>query len=233
MAFGRYVLALDQGTSGSTALVVDAEGRVRGRGYAELPQHYPHPGWVEHDPEQIWATIVEAAKSALASAGSTGRDVAAIGITNQRETTIVWERATGKPIHHAIVWQDRRTADFCAELKSRGMEKEISARTGLVLDPYFSATKIAWILDSVPGARERAARGELAFGTVDSFLLWRLTGGAKHATDATNASRSLVYDLRTGGCEQERRDLFGVPQPLMPEIKDSAAEISLTDPALF
>src|SRR5688500_8578472 len=168
---GRFLLALDQGTSGSTALVVDAEGVVRARGYAELPQHYPEPGWVEHDPDDIWATMAEAAAVALARAGIGGREIAAIGITNQRETTVVWERATGAPIHRAIVWQCRRTAAACDRLRARGAEPLVRERTGLVLDAYFSGTKIRWLLDHVGGARARAARGELAFGTVDAWLI--------------------------------------------------------------
>ena len=190
----RYVLALDQGTTGSTALVVDAEGAVRARGYAELPQHFPRPGWVEHEPEDIWATVETAAAAALRAAGITGAEVAAIGITNQRETTIVWERASGRPIHRAIVWQCRRTAEACDRLKADGLEPLFRRKTGLVLDAYFSGTKIAWLLDHVPGARARAERGELAFGTVDTWLLWRLTRGAVHATDPSNASRTLCFD---------------------------------------
>ena len=228
MAFGRYVLALDQGTSGSTALVVDAEGRVRGRGYAELPQHYPHPGWVEHDPEQIWATIVEAAKSALASAGSTGRDVAAIGITNQRETTVVWERATGRPIHHAIVWQCRRTASLCDELKAAGLEPAVRQRTGLVIDAYFSGTKIRWLLDHVPDARRRAEDGALAFGTVDSWLVWKLTGGRAHATDVTNASRTMLLNLDTVDWDDDMLKTLGVPRPMLPRLVPSSGVVGGT-----
>ncbi len=222
MAAGRHVLALDQGTSGSTALVVDPEGAVRARGYAELPQHYPRPGWVEHDPEDIWRTTGEAARHALAAAGITGADVAAVGITNQRETTIVWERATGTPIHRAIVWQCRRTAPNCDALRARGVEPLIRERTGLVLDAYFSGTKIAWLLDHVPWARRRASRGELAFGTVDSWLLWKLTGGRVHATDATNASRTLCLDLRTVDWDPELLALLAVPREVLPAIVDSS-----------
>ncbi len=185
----RVVLALDQGTSGSTALIVDREGRVLARGYAELPQHYPEPGWVEHDPDEIWSTTVAAARAALAGARVAPRAIAAVGITNQRETTILWDRTTGRPVHPAIVWQCRRTATLCDRLRAEGLEPLVRERTGLVLDPYFSGTKIRWLLDSVPGARVRAARGELAFGTVDSWLLWHLTGGRVHATDVSNASR--------------------------------------------
>jgi glycerol kinase len=222
MAAGRHVLALDQGTSGSTALVVDPEGAVRARGYAELPQHYPRPGWVEHDPEDIWRTTGEAARHALAAAGITGADVAAVGITNQRETTIVWERATGTPIHRAIVWQCRRTAPGCDALRARGVEPLIRERTGLVLDAYFSGTKIAWLLDHVPWARRRAGRGELAFGTVDSWLLWKLTGGLVHATDVTNASRTLCLDLRTVDWDPELLALLDVPREVLPALLDSS-----------
>jgi glycerol kinase len=218
----RYVLALDQGTSGSTALVIDAEGAVAARGYAELPQRYPQPGWVEHDPEEIWATVGEAAQRALAEARVTGGEIAAVGITNQRETTIVWERATGAPIHPAIVWQCRRTAAMCDALKATGVEPLVRARTGLVLDAYFSGTKIRWLLDHVPGARRRAERGELAFGTVDAWLVWKLTGGRVHATDATNASRTLCLGLRSVDWDDEMLQLLGVPREVLPAIVDSS-----------
>ena len=218
----RCVLALDQGTSGSTALVVDDEGAVRARGYAELPQHYPQPGWVEHDPEQIWATMTEAAHRALAAADVTGRDVAAVGITNQRETTIVWDRATGAPIHHAIVWQCRRTAAACDALKAQGVESLVRERTGLVLDAYFSGTKVAWLLDHVAGARRRAERGELAFGTVDAWLVWKLTGGRRHATDATNASRTLLLNLKSGDWDAQMLSVLGVPREVLPTVVASS-----------
>jgi glycerol kinase len=224
----RHVLALDQGTSGSTALVIDAEGAVRARGYAELPQHYPQPGWVEHDPEDIWTTVGEAAGRALAGAGVTGGEVAAVGITNQRETAIVWERATGVPIHRAIVWQCRRTAAACDRLKASGAEPLVRARTGLVLDAYFSGTKIGWLLDRVPGARRRAERGELAFGTVDAWLIWKLTGGRVHATDATNASRTLCLNLRTVDWDAEMLALLGVPREVLPAIVDSSGPCAET-----
>jgi glycerol kinase len=218
----RYVLALDQGTSGSTVLVIDAEGTVRARGYAELPQHYPQPGWVEHEPEAIWATVGEAAQRALAEARVTGDEIAAVGITNQRETAIVWDRASGAPIHRAIVWQCRRTAAACDALKAAGAEPLVRARTGLVLDAYFSGTKIGWLLDHVPGARGRAARGELAFGTVDAWLIWKLTGGRVHVTDATNASRTLCLNLRTVDWDAEMLQLLGVPRELLPAVVDSS-----------
>ena len=219
---GRFVLALDQGTSGSTALVVDAEGVVRARGYAELPQHYPQPGWVEHEPEDLWTTTAEAAARALARAGIGGRDVAAIGITNPRETSIVWDRRTGAPIHRAIVWQCRRTAAVCDRLRAAGLEPTVRERTGLVLDAYFSGTKIAWLLDHVPGARARAGRGELAFGTVDSWLLWKLTGGRVHATDVSNASRTLCLNLTTVDWDDRMCDLLEVPREVLPAIVDSS-----------
>ena len=219
---GRFLLALDQGTSGSTALVIDVEGVVRARGYAELPQHYPEPGWVEHDPEDIWATMAEAAAVALARAGIGGREVAAIGITNQRETSVVWERATGAPIHRAIVWQCRRTAAACDRLRAEGLEATVRERTGLVLDAYFSGTKIAWLLDHVPGARARAGRGELAFGTVDTWLLWKLTGGRVHATDVSNASRTLCLNLATVDWDARMCAMLDVPHEVLPAVVDSA-----------
>ena len=218
----RYVLALDQGTSGSTALVVDPDGGVLARGYAELAQYYPRPGWVEHDPEEIWTTVGRSAASALAQAGVNGTEVAAIGITNQRETAIVWERGSGKPIHRAIVWQCRRTAEMCDRLRAEGAEPMVRERTGLVLDAYFSGTKIRWLLDEVPGARTRAERGELAFGTVDSWLLWKLTGGAVHATDVSNASRTLCLNLRTVDWDDEMLALLGVPRAMLPRVMPSA-----------
>jgi glycerol kinase len=218
----RYVLALDQGTSGSTALVVDVDGAVRGRGSTELPQYYPQPGWVEHDPEDIWRTVGEAACKALADAGIAGRDVAAVGITNQRETTMLWDRATGVPIHNAIVWQCRRTADACDRLRASGVESLARERTGLVLDAYFSGTKIGWLLDTVPGARRRAERGEIAFGTVDSWLLWKLTAGRVHATDVTNASRTLCLDLRRVEWDPEMLELLRVPREVLPALVDSS-----------
>jgi glycerol kinase len=220
---GRFILALDQGTSGSTALVVDDEGVVRSRGSAEVPQYYPQPGWVEHDPEEIWRTIAEAATVALARAGIGGRDIAAIGITNQRETTVVWDRRTGAPIHRAIVWQCRRTAPMCDRLRAEGLEPTVRERTGLVLDAYFSGTKVAWLLDHVPDARARAARGELAFGTVDSWLLWKLTGGGVHATDVSNASRTLCLNLTTVDWDDRMCAMLGVPRELLPAIVDSSA----------
>ncbi|HXD96141.1 MAG TPA: glycerol kinase GlpK [Candidatus Acidoferrum sp.] len=228
MSARRYILALDQGTTGSTALLVDAEGAVRARGYAELTQHYPQPGWVEHDPEEIWSTVGAAARRALAEAGVTAGEIAAVGITNQRETTIVWDRATGTPIHRAIVWQCRRTAAICDALKAKGAEPLVRERTGLVLDAYFSGTKIGWLLDHVPGARRRAERGELAFGTVDAWLLWKLTGGRVHATDATNASRTLCLNLKSVDWDAEMLELLGVPHEVLPAVVDSSGPCAET-----
>lgn len=226
----RVILALDQGTTSSRAIAFDREGRQRSVAQREIEQHFPRPGWVEHDADEIWETSYLVAGRALAEAGG---DAVAIGITNQRETTILWDRQTGRPIHRAVVWQDRRTADACAAVRAVGHGPLIRERTGLVIDPYFSATKIAWLLDHVPGARERAERGELAFGTVDSWLLWKLTGGRVHATDATNASRTLLYDIRRNQWDDELLALFGVPAGLLPEVRDCAAELGTTDPALF
>src|SRR5947208_2667548 len=228
MTTRRYVLALDQGTTGSTALVVDPDGRVRARGYAELPQYFPRPGWVEHDPEEIWATVERAARDALAEARILGTEVAAIGITNQRETTIVWDRASGAPIHRAIVWQCRRTAPTCDRLRAQGVEPLVRDRTGLVLDAYFSGTKIRWLLDEVPGARVRAERGQLAFGTVDAWLLWKLTGGSVHGTDASNASRTLCLNLKTGDWDDELLKLLGVPRAVLPVVLPSAGALAET-----
>ncbi|MCX5580856.1 glycerol kinase GlpK [Kaistia terrae] len=228
-----FILAIDQGTTSTRAIVFDETYQVRGVSQQEFPQHFPRSGWVEHDPEDIWRTVQETMRFAVAGAGLALSDIAAIGITNQRETTILWDRETGKPIHNAIVWQDRRTADHCASLKADGAESGLTEKTGLLLDPYFSGTKIAWILDSVPGARERAERGELAFGTVDSFLLWRLTGGQVHATDATNASRTMLFNIRTGEWDDELLALLRVPRAVLPEVKDSAADFGVTDPSVI
>jgi glycerol kinase len=193
-----FVLALDQGTTSSRAILFDRNGRIRQTAQKEFQQYYPQPGWVEHDPEEIWSSQYGVLAEVLAKAGCTTRDIAAIGITNQRETAIIWDRSTGRPIHPAIVWQDRRTAGYCDELKARGLSTMIRERTGLVIDAYFSATKLKWMLDQVPGARARAERGELAFGTVDSWLVWKLTGGKLHITDSTNASRTLLFYIHTG-----------------------------------
>jgi glycerol kinase len=228
-----HVLAIDQGTTSSRAIVFRADGSVAALAQQEFPQHFPQSGWVEHDGEDIWRTVLATSREAIASAGLAARDIAAIGITNQRETTLVWERATGRAIQNAIVWQDRRTADTCRALSEAGREAEVAARTGLLLDPYFSATKLAWLLDRVAGARARAERGELAFGTVDSFLLWRLTGGAVHATDATNASRTSLYDIHANAWSDDLCTLFAVPRAMLPQVRDCAAEFGTTSPALF
>ena len=211
----------------------DGRARVVAQAQREFPQLYPAPGWVEHDPEAIWDTTLATARAALAQAEAQGGRVAALGLANQRETVVLWERATGRPIHNALVWQDRRTAQACRELEAQGALDAGRGRTGLRLDPYFSATKAAWVLDHVEGARARAERGELAFGTVDSFLLWRLTGGRVHATDATNASRTSLYDIHAGAWSAELCRLFRVPQALLPEVRDCAADYDATDPALF
>jgi glycerol kinase len=218
----RYVVALDQGTTGSTVLVVDPDGEARGRGYAELPQHFPRPGWVEHDPEEIWQTTCGALAKALSAAHASPAEIAAVGITNQRETAILWDRASGRPVHNAIVWQCRRTAALCEALKAAGAEPEFRDKTGLVLDPYFSGTKIRWLLDEVPGVRARAERGEIAFGTVDSWLLWRLTGGSVHATDPSNASRTLCFDLHTLHWDEGLCRRLGVPMSVLPRVLPSA-----------
>ena len=222
------LLAIDQGTTGSTSLVLDTSGITRGRATREFPQHFPRPGLVEHEPEEIWQSVVDSVAEALKSASITGRDIAAIGITNQRETTVVWDRASSQPIHRAIVWQDRRTQDICAKLRADGHEPAVKKTTGLVLDPYFSGTKVAWLLDNVEGARARANAGELAFGTVDSYLVWRLSGGAVHATDVTNASRTLLMSLESLDWDDSMLGLFGVPRSVLPKIVDSAARIATT-----
>jgi glycerol kinase len=225
---GSWVLAIDQGTTGSTALLLDAAGEVRSRGYAELPQHFPRPGWVEHDGEEIWQTTTAAIAQALRESGADPRGIAAIGITNQRETTLLWERATGRPVARAIVWQDRRTADRCAALRQRGLEREIRRRTGLVLDPYFSGTKLEWMLRNHAGARDAARRGRLAFGTVDAWLVWKLTGGRVHATDPTNASRTLLYDIGRHAWDDRLLDTFGVPRAVLPEVRPSSGAFGET-----
>ena len=218
----KYVLALDQGTTSSRALVFDERAVARSSAQKEFPQIYPQPGWVEHDPEQIWRSQVACARQAMARARIRPADVNAIGIANQRETTIVWDRATGNAIHPGIVWQDRRTALACERLRDQGWAERVRAKTGLVIDPYFSATKLAWILDHVPEARARAAGGELAFGTVDSWLAWKLSGGALHVTDASNASRTMLYNIHTHRWDEELLDLFGVPAALLPEVRASS-----------
>ena len=229
-----YILAIDQGTTSSRALVFDASGNQLGVGQQEFTQHFPDNGWVEHDAEEIWGTTLASCRAALEATGITGADLACIGITNQRETTVVWDKATGKPIHHAIVWQDRRTSDYCTELKQKaGLVEKIQDKTGLLLDSYFSATKIRWILNAVPGARARAANGELAFGTIDSWLLWQLTGGQSHCTDATNASRTMLFNIQEQCWDEELMALFDVPAAILPEVKDCAADFGLSQASLF
>ena len=228
-----HLLAIDQGTTSTRAILFDRDARLAASAQRELKQHYPQIGWVEHDPEDIWNDALAVSLEALAQSGVDLSRVAAIGITNQRETVLVWNRKTGVPIHRAIVWQDRRTADRCAELKASGAQAEVTAKTGLVLDPYFSATKLAWLLDNVAGARAAAERGELAFGTVDSFLLWRLTGGAVHATDATNASRTSLYDIREQHWDPDLCRLFHVPEAMLPEVRDTAGNFGVTASGLF
>ena len=230
---GTFLIALDQGTTSTRAILFDASLNVLAVEQREFPQHFPRSGWVEHDPEDLFATSTAVIRSVLGKSETRAADVAAVGITNQRETTVVWERATGRPIHDAIVWQDRRTAPICAALRERGVESEVSAATGLLLDPYFSGTKVAWLLDNVPGARLSAERGELAFGTVDTYLLWRLTRGKVHATDATNASRTLLYDIHRGAFSPELCEILGVPLSLLPEVRDSSGDFGATDAALF
>jgi glycerol kinase len=220
-----YILALDQGTTSSRAILFDEAGAIAATAQHEFEQFYPQAGWVEHDPTEILTSQLSCAVEALGRAGARPRDVAAIGITNQRETVIVWDRATGKAIHPAIVWQDRRTASRCAELEASGIGDAVSNRTGLVLDPYFSATKVAWILDDVPGARARAEQGELAFGTVDSWLIWHLTSGQKHVTDVTNASRTLLFNIVKGEWDQELLRIFRVPESVLPQVVWSSEKV--------
>ncbi|NIA70781.1 glycerol kinase GlpK [Pelagibius litoralis] len=233
MAEGSSILAIDQGTTSTRAILFSAEGQRLGLAQKELPQHFPQSGWVEHDVEDIWRDTLAVCKDAVADAGKTMGDVAVIGITNQRETTVIWDRATGEAIHKAIVWQDRRTSEFCQDLRATGAEALVRERTGLLLDPYFSGTKISWLLDKVPGARERAERGELAFGTIDCFLLWRLTGGRVHATDATNAARTLIFDIKRQVWDKELLELLRIPESLLPEVRDSDAEFGTTETALL
>lgn len=229
----KYILAIDQGTTSTRAIVYDKKLNPKARAQKEFKQFFPASGWVEHDPEEIWKTVLVTVRSALRKVGIAGRDIASIGITNQRETVVVWDRKTGKPIHKAIVWQDRRTAEFCKELKSQGHEALFTQKTGLLLDPYFSGTKLNWVLDNVRGARVRAEKGELCFGTIDSFLIWRLTGGTVHATDATNASRTLMCNIHDGQWDDELLRVLNIPRALLPEIKDCAADFGVTDKKLF
>jgi len=230
---GRHILAIDQGTTSSRAMIFDDNGHCIALAQQEFGQIYPQDGWVEHDPEEIWQSVLAVCRQVLEKADEKGIEVAGIGITNQRETTLVWDRQTGNPLYNAIVWQDRRTADYCAELNAAGHEEQIAEQTGLLLDSYFSATKLRWILNNVDGARARAEKGELAFGTVDSFLLWRLTGGESHATDATNASRTMLFNIHSQEWDKSLLDLFRIPESLLPKVKDCIADFGVTDVNLF
>lgn len=223
----RYILSIDQGTTSSRAIIFDEKGQNLGQHQLEFEQHFPQDGWVEHNPEDIWQTVCDTVQGAIAKAGIQAGDLTALGITNQRETTVIWDRKTGKAIYPAIVWQDRRTADFCKSLKAQGLEAKVQEKTGLLLDPYFSGTKIRWILDNVPGARAQAEKGELAFGTIDSYLVWRLTGGKTHKTDATNACRTLLFNLKDQGWDSELLDIFQVPEALLPEVVDNCGDIGV------
>jgi len=229
----NLILSIDQGTTSSRALLFNTEGEQLGLGQEEFTQHFPANGWVEHDANEIWETTLRSCRTALNKAGVEASDIACIGITNQRETTIVWDRITGEPIYQAIVWQDRRTSDYCQSLRDAGHSDFVQQKTGLLLDPYFSATKVRWILDNVEGARSRAERGELAFGTVDSFLLWKLTDGSAHATDASNASRTMLFNIRDQQWDKELLELFSIPESILPEVKDSAADFGVCAPGLF
>ncbi|MFP3920494.1 MAG: glycerol kinase GlpK [Dichotomicrobium sp.] len=228
-----YVLAIDQGTTSSRAIVFDQALNAVGVSQKEITQHYPASGWVEHDAEEIWQSVATTVPAALREAGLSAADIAAIGITNQRETVVIWDKATGAPIHKAIVWQDRRTAGMCEKLKKRGLEAKFTRRTGLILDPYFSGTKIAWLLDKVDGARERAEKGEILAGTIDSFLIWRLTGGETHLTDATNASRTLVYNIAKRQWDAKLLKILDIPAAILPEVRDCADDFGVTEKSLF
>ncbi|WGI27022.1 glycerol kinase GlpK [Halomonas alkaliantarctica] len=224
-----FILAIDQGTTSSRAILFDRQGQVTAVAQQEFTQHFPHDGWIEHNPEDIWDTVVATCRDVMHNAEVTADQIAGIGITNQRETTILWDRKTGKPLYNAIVWQDRRTSDLCQSLRDKGHTDVVQAKTGLLIDPYFSATKLAWILDNVEGARQLAERGELAFGTVDSFLIWRLTGGQQHVTDATNASRTALFNIHTQEWDEELLTLFNIPANLMPDVKDSSDDFGTTE----
>ena len=228
-----HVLAIDQGTTSSRAIVFDAERRIVATAQEEFPQHFPESGWVEHDPADLWSTTAGTCRNVIERAGLPPEEISAIGITNQRETTLVWNRTTGKPVYNAIVWQDRRTAAFCAKLREAGHEATVTERTGLLLDPYFSGTKLAWILDNVEGARDAAKRGELIFGTVDSYLIWRLTGGRVHVTDASNASRTMLYNIHEGAWDPEVCRLLDIPMDMLPEVRDCATEFGMARSDIF
>lgn len=229
----KYILALDQGTTSSRAIVFDHSGAIKSAAQKEFEQYYPQPGWVEHDADEIWETQAQMAASAISSAGIRAEDIAAIGITNQRETTVIWDRDTGVPIHRAIVWQDRRTSAYCSELQGAGLSAKFQQKTGLIIDAYFSATKIKWILDHVEGARTRAAEGKLAFGTIDSWLVWKLTGGQRHVTDVSNASRTMLFNIHTCEWDRELLELLTIPESILPEVCSSSEVYGETDVALF
>ncbi|MBT4160995.1 MAG: glycerol kinase GlpK, partial [Gammaproteobacteria bacterium] len=228
-----YLLAIDQGTTSSRAILFTEQGEPAGIAQQEFHQHFPHDGWVEHDPEDIWTSTINVCQEVLKEQGVAATDIIGIGITNQRETTLVWDRITGEPVYNAIVWQDRRTAEFCDELQAEGLEPWITAKTGLLLDPYFSSTKLKWILDHVPGVRDRARAGNLLFGTVDTYLLWRLTAGASHKTDATNASRTMLFNIHTQQWDEELLERLSIPPSMLPEVEDCSADFGFTDPAIF
>ncbi len=228
-----HILAIDQGTTSTRAILFDEAMQVVNSAQMEFTQHFPQAGWVEHDPEEIWASTVQVCRTAMNEFGVPSSDIAAIGITNQRETTVIWDRETGEPVHNAIVWQDRRTAPVCEALRKTGHEAEITRLTGLLLDPYFSGTKVKWLLDTIPGARARARRGELLFGTIDTFLIWRLTGGRVHATDATNAARTLLFDIHKGEWSAEICELLDVPVEMLPRVQDCAADFGETDASVL
>ncbi len=230
---GGYILAIDQGTTSTRSMVFDRDMRVIGVGQREFPQHFPASGWVEHDAEDIWKSVLETIRLALADAGIAASDIEAIGITNQRETTVLWDRNTGEAVHRAVVWQDRRAAPVCEDLKRRGLEPLFSKKTGLLLDPYFSGTKLKWLLDSVSGLREKAVKGDICFGTVDSFLIHRLTGGRRHVTDATNASRTLIYNIEDNAWDDELLSILDIPRAMLPEVLDCAADFGMTDKSLL
>lgn len=225
-----YIMAIDQGTTSSRAILFDEGMKITAMAQEEFAQHYPASGWVEHDPADLWSTTVSVCREVVSKAGVSAEAIVAIGITNQRETTIVWDKETGEPLYNAIVWQDRRTADYCADMVSKGHEATVTEKTGLLFDPYFSSTKLKWVLDKVDGARERARRGEILFGTVDSYIIWKLTGGKVHATDATNACRTMLYDIHKGRWSSTMCDLLDIPIEMLPEVKDSAADFGATEP---
>ena len=228
-----FVMAIDQGTTSSRAILFDEQMKIHTTAQEEFQQHYPASGWVEHDPIDLWSTVASTGRAAIEKARASAEDIAAVGITNQRETTVVWEKDTGKPLHNAIVWQDRRTADYCAEMVAAGHEETITAKTGLLFDPYFSSTKLKWILDQNEGSRERARRGEILFGTVDTYIIWQLTGGKVHATDATNACRTMLYDIHKGAWSTTICSLFDIPMQMLPEVRDCAADYGHTRAELF